>query len=305
MDDVPELRYRSTQKPWAGPAISLFVAAVGVAVLAERLPGWYAGAVFALDLAFLYVVSWVHGYELRISGGVLIWRATLRVRRVPLASVRGVRPAGGPGTGSQVVELIGARPMVVVGGPAFPRFAEGLRALLPGVAVIAAERTTVRDQRQRSSERLPFPRLLLIARALLAIESCAWVPLALWPDVVGCPTISVLAAILSPVGLVAVLGLGWWARRRPGRPVNWRHEAVLTARCCALLAAFAGLLVAVTDLAGWATGGCVAAWQTVVPFNAVLLAVNALIVPGLVLSRRSGPSSAAARPAAGAAVPST
>ncbi len=72
-----------------------------------------------------------------------------------------------------------------------------------------------------------------------------------------------------------------------------------------LLLAFAGLLTAVTDLTGWASGGCVAAWQTVIPFNAVLIAVNALIIPGLV-SRRPGPSSAAAPPmAAGAAAPST
>jgi hypothetical protein len=74
----------------------------------------------------------------------------------------------------------------------------------------------------------------------------------------------------------------------------------------ALLLAFAGLLIAVTDLTEWASGGCVAAWQTVIPFNAVLIAVNALIIPGLVLSRRPGPSSAAAPPtAAGAGALST
>jgi hypothetical protein len=200
--------------------------------------------------------------------------------------------------------------MVVPGSLTFPHFAEELRAVLPGVRVIAAEPSPgtvrMREGRQRSWERLPFPRLLLTTRALLAVESFAWVALAVWPDVIGCPAITVCAAILSPVGLATTLALGWWARRRTDRPAHWRHEAVLFARFYALGLAAAGLVVGVNNLTAWATGACVATWPTVLPFNAALIAVNVGIVPGLALSRRSRSSSAAAPPiGAGAAVPST
>jgi hypothetical protein len=256
--------------------------------------------VFVLDLACLYTLTWHRGYELRIAEGILIWRASLSVRRVPLATVCRMRPARWPGN-VEVVELTGARPMIVAGGPTLPRFAEEMRAVRPGVPIIVAEPSPgtmrMRECRQRSWEKLPIPRLLQTARVLLAVESFAWLALAVWPDMIGCPAITVFTAILSPMGLATTLALGWWAQRQPDHPVDWRHDAVLSARFYALLLALVGLLFGAINLTTWATGACVATWPTVAPFNAAVIAVNAAIIPGLVFSRRWHPTSTGTPPA--------
>jgi membrane glycosyltransferase len=124
--------------------------------------------------------------------------------------------------------------------------------------------------------------------------------------VLGSPALTAVFAIGSTFGVTSAMVLGWWSQRRPDQAPDWHRLAVRYARWCAAALAFVGLALGAVDLIHWIAGVVVSSWQATIPISRFLVAVNALIIAGLVFSRQWRPSSAAApRTAAGAAGPET